>query len=203
MALRLYQTPISLKLLKEKSYFQRLGEILHFSIGALLLKENIFTINEETLIGILAKALFLYPEPLPERERLKEEAFKILKSAIQSEDWRVLQSIFTDAEALYQEIEGYFAEEDKILRPDFLILKKDILYLLEFKLRKEDFQKDQIILYRRFLSSLYPQRRVKLYLLTFIPFRFILFEENLKEGLKNEIPKLLHTTQLPLFEKFN
>ncbi|BAU23227.1 hypothetical protein THC_0840 [Caldimicrobium thiodismutans] len=203
MALRLYQSPISLKLLQEKSYFQRLGEILHFSIEALLLKEDIFTINEETLAKLVAKALFLYPEPLLERERLKEEALKILKSAIQSEDWRALQNIFKDAEAFYQEIEGYFAEENKILRPDFLIFKKDILYLLEFKLRKEDFQKEQVRLYQKFLNSLYPQRRVKLCLLTFLPFKFILFEENLKESSKDADQKLLNTTQLPLFEKFN
>lgn len=202
MALRWRQSEFSLKLLQEKGFFQRLGEILHFSFGELLLKRDKIFFDDETLTRAVGKALFLYPEPLPEREALKEEALKILKSASLSRDWRVLKNLLKKSKALYREVEGYFAGEDKVLRPDFILIQEGEVYLLEFKLRKEDLQEEQLELYQRFLESLFPQRKIRLCLLTFIPFQLKFFEKQ-EEGLSHEAPKLLYTTQLSLFEEFN
>ncbi len=199
---RWHQSEFSLKLLQEKGFFQRLGEILHFSFGELLLKREEITFDDENLTKAVGRALFLYPEPLPEREALKEEALKILKSISLSRDWRVLQNLLKKSKALYREVEGYLAGEDKVLRPDFILVQEREIYLLEFKLRKEDLQEEQLKLYQRFLELLFPQWEIRLCLLTFIPFQLKFFKKP-EEGLSHEASKLLHTTQLSLFEEFN
>lgn len=191
-----------LKLLQEKDYPQRLGEILHFSLGHLC-ANHLFYPKEGELLCLLEKALTLYTPLYQEREALKSEALIILKESIESPKWEKFVQLFSNSLAIYREIEGFYAPKNILLRPDLLVFKKEEIILWEFKLRKRDFKEEQLLHYKEFLQVFYPKIKKTFYLLTFIPFDFEILEERGGEPIKDGDKNFSYPTQLTLFKNFS
>uniref|UniRef100_A0A7V5XHI8 PD-(D/E)XK endonuclease-like domain-containing protein n=1 Tax=Thermodesulfobacterium geofontis TaxID=1295609 RepID=A0A7V5XHI8_9BACT len=210
MALKLNQSKVSLRLLKEKSDSIILGEILH-NIWELFLihKEDIFSLpldSEELKSKIeiyIKKALASYQEPLPQRKLLSERAFNIIEKILKSEEFKKFSDFFKGDEvlAIYREPEGFFTKEDQIqdLRPDLIIKKRDEWIILEFKLHSE-FEESQLERYFSLLKKVFPNDNIKAYLVSFEPFKIEL--KYCKISKPNE-PSSSHPTQLSLFKNLN
>jgi hypothetical protein len=210
MALKFNQSKVSLRLLKEKSDSIILGEILH-NIWELLLihKENIFSLpldSEELKSKIetyIKKALASYQEPLPQRKYLSERAFNIIENMFKSEEFQKFKELFIEDEvlAVYREPEGFFAEEDQIqdLRPDLIIKKPNEWIILEFKLHGE-FEESQLERYFSLLKKVFPNDNIKVYLISFEPFKIELKYCKIS---KPDEPSSPHPVQLSLFKNPN
>jgi len=192
MALKFFQKRPQTRFLHGKTSPQRLGEILHFIVEALLVKAK-WEPKDEELRLLTERALALYPEPLLERKRLEEEALRIISQALQSRAWQELRTLLKDSREVYPEIEGYFKRAGQSLRPDLLLFTPEKIFLIEIKLRKEDYRPEQTLLYSQFLKALYPQKKILLLLISLLPFEVFTYET----------PGLSHTTQLSLFEELN
>ncbi|MGC8965592.1 MAG: hypothetical protein ACP5KO_02140 [Caldimicrobium sp.] len=205
MPLKFYQKREILKTLQEKTTYQRLGEILHFLIEHLLY-QKIFNPSREELKILITKAISFNQELLSEREFLEEKAYNILSKALKSEAWKFLKDLLSEPSEIYYEIEGFYQKENQGLRPDLLIVKNSVLYLIEIKLHQEDLKEEQINLYLSFLKELYPSNPIKVYLLTLEPFKLTLLQEIKAEGETHTTygnKGLFHSTQLSIFEKFS
>uniref|UniRef100_A0A7V4N3W7 PD-(D/E)XK endonuclease-like domain-containing protein n=1 Tax=Thermodesulfobacterium geofontis TaxID=1295609 RepID=A0A7V4N3W7_9BACT len=213
MVLKLNQSKVSLRLLKEKSDSIILGEILH-NIWELLLihRENIFSLpsNSEELKSkietYIKKALASYQEPLSQRKYLLERAFDIIEKMLKSEEFKKFGELFKKDEvlAIYREPEGFFAEENQIqdLRPDLIIKKRDEWIILEFKLHGE-FEESQLERYFSLLKKVFPNDNIKAYLVSFEPFKIELKYLKYCEISKPNEPSSSHPTQLSLFKNLN
>lgn len=201
MALSIQLAPVKLKFLQDITYAQRLGEILHFSLSQLLI-EGLKAVEKEYLDCLLNRALAYYPEPLPERERLRAQANNILKQMLRSEDWSMLVTLLEGAHALYKEPEAFSSLQEALLRPDFLIEKEGEWILLEFKLREEDFKPAQMEKYIELLREIDGTKRILAYLVSLDPFKLKLYKIY-PEEIHHERQGLSHTSQLTLFKEFS
>jgi len=204
MPLKLYQRKELPKTFEERTYPQRLGETLHYLLENLI-AQKIFKINEKEMENLIKKALSLYPEPLSERNLLEKEAQRILKEILENPSWKNLNFLLKNTK-IFTEIEGFLKAKNTFLRPDLIAFGEREIFLMEIKLRKEDYSPEQIELYSLFLQTLFPEKILKIYLITLLPFFEVtlLAEIPPKEVRKKDAEKgLLNTTQLPLFKNLN
>ncbi len=199
MPFKFYQNISFLNSLQEKAFHLQLGEILHFILGTLCVKRN-FEPSSEELNLLIEKALFLYTHPFQAREDLKTEALKILFEVFSIPRWGEFAKILKDCTAIFREIEVFSGPENQLLRPDLLAFKEREVLLWEFKLRRKDFKEEQIIFYKSFLDKLYPNKKKRFYLLTFVPFDFEMIVESGGFDFKYDTKEFSHPTQLTLFK---
>ncbi len=209
MSLKFYLKKATLKALQEKTTPQILGEILHFIIEHLLFEKN-FNPKDEELSVLIRKAHTKAIEIISEKTELEDKTKKIMNNLLRSQAWKELQKLFSRAEEIYWEIEGFSKEKNQILRPDLLIIDKKTLNLLEIKLHKEDLKEEQIDLYLSFLTEIYKDQEIRAYLLSLDPPELILLREIKREIKKEGESQLYHgtkglsySTQLSLFEKLD
>ncbi len=198
MPVKLNQSKVSLKLLKEKSDSIILGEILHYIWESFLTsKKEIFHLYADSeefkniVENYIKKALASYPEPLAQRRYFFKKAKEIIESIFRSEEFKKFKELIReDNLSIYKETEGFFEEENQIqdLRPDIIIRKPKECIVFEFKLHG-DFDKTQLKKYFTLLKKVFPDDNIKVYLISFEPF---------KVELIYDFPS--HPTQLPLFE---
>jgi len=205
MPLKVYQRKEYPKTFGDRSYPQRLGETLHYLLENLI-AQKIFKLNEKKIENLVKKALALYPEPLSERNLLEKEAQRILTEILESPSWKNLSSLLKNSKKIFTEIEGFLKAKCAFLRPDLIAFGEKEVFLMEIKLKKEDFSPEQIELYSLFLQTLFPERLLKIYLITLLPF----FEVSLLAELppkdvreKDAEKRLSNITQLPLFKNLN
>ncbi len=209
MSIIFHQSKVSLKLFKEKDEKIILGEILHFVYETFLTELSSFiTRSEEDLLSLfqnlLKKALAYYQEPLPQRKKIFDSAFSLLKEHIFSKDFQFLQQLCQDSEP-FPEVSIFEKTATEVceFRPDLILKKKKNLFLFEFKLHEE--KGKQIEKYVSLLQKLFPDATIKAYLVYFEPFKIEKKGEwklriNLSEGSSYE--SLPHPTQLQLFKNF-
>lgn len=184
----------------EKYFLQRLGEILHFSLGYILIHYRCLEgFETETIIQ---RALLFYPYLSEKSKSLMVEADKILRNIIQNPTFSDLIKLVKDAKDIYTEIEIYSKDENKFYRPDFLIDRENFLIVLEFKLREEDFSEAQVEKYVLLLKDLFgPTTGIHAYLVTFLPFKIKLCKKIEPAQGFYGTERLSHTSQLPLFKE--
>lgn len=202
MPLKFKQNISLLNFLQEDNNPLKLGQILHFCLSHLCIN-LFFNPKEKDLLPLIEKALCLYTRSYQERETLKLEALRILKEALWSSKWKRFAQLFSNSQAIYRELEGFYGLQNILLRPDLLVFKKEEIILWEFKLRKSDFKEEQLLHYKEFLQVFYPKIKKTLYLLTFIPFDFEILEEIGGDSIKDGDKDLSYTTQLTLFENLS
>jgi hypothetical protein len=202
MPVKLNQGKVSLKLLKEKSDFIILGEILHHIWEIFLVsKREIFFFSPDSekfnnLVKVyIKKALASYPEPLPQREILSEKAFRIIKNIFKSEEFKKFKEILKSNKilAIYREPEGFLEENGKLqeFRPDIVIKMSDGWIVFEFKLHGET-DKAQLSNYLSLLKKIFPDDNIRIYLISFEPFKVELIYDFTS-----------YPTQLSLFKNLN
>ncbi|MEZ0344312.1 MAG: hypothetical protein ABWJ99_05885 [Caldimicrobium sp.] len=208
MPLKFYQKKTALKALQEKTTPQILGEILHFLLEHLLFEKK-FQPSDKDLELLIKKPLSGLIEVFSEKSFLEEKAKEIMINVLKSQAWENLKKLFSSVEEIYYEIEGFYKEENQILRPDLLTINDKTLNLFEIKLHKEDLREDQIELYLSFLREIYPHYEIRAYLFSLDPPELTLVKE-IKGEIKKEGESQIHhgskslfySTQLSLFEKF-
>lgn len=209
MPVKLNQSKVSLRLLKEKDDSIILGEILHYIWEILLTYNNIFSLSSDSeefkdkIKTYIKKALASYQEPLPQRKYLSERVLEIIERIFKSEDFKKLNELFKKDKVLsiYREPQGFFIEEDQIqdLRPDLIIRKPDEWVILEFKLHGE-FREEQLEKYFSLLKRISPDDNISVYLISFEPFKIEL--KYCKANKLNE-SSYSHPIQLSLFKNLN
>ncbi len=200
MPVKLNQSKVSLRFLKEKSDPMILGEILHYIWELLLISKE----NKNQIETYAKKALASYQEPLPQRSYFLERAKEIIENMFKSEEFKKLSELFEKDKvlAIYREPEGFFIEEDQIhdLRPDLIIRKSDEWIILEFKLHGK-FEEAQLERYFSLLKKMFPNDNIKIYLVSFEPFKVEL--KYCKTIDKLDESSFSHPTQLSLFKDLN
>ncbi|PMP68640.1 MAG: hypothetical protein C0190_01390 [Thermodesulfobacterium geofontis] len=200
MPVKLNQSKVSLRFLKEKSDPMILGEILHYIWELLLISKE----NKNQIETYAKKALASYQEPLPQRSYFLERAKEIIENMFKSEEFKKLSELFEKDKvlAIYREPEGFFIEEDQIhdLRPDLIIRKSDEWIILEFKLHGK-FEEAQLERYFSLLKKMFPNDNIKVYLVSFEPFKVEL--KYCKTIDKLDESSFSHPTQLSLFKDLN
>ncbi|QJA06589.1 hypothetical protein FVE67_07175 [Thermosulfurimonas marina] len=155
MKIRLRQLRRPLRLLGERDRETLLGELAHLTLY--------FLKDPRDLEGPLSRALALYPEPFPEREALRSRLREVLSRALSHP--RMAEYFSSEGEDLR---EREFLKKGKkgleSLRPDRILLKKDEVLVLEYKLHRpkekrlyEDYQK-QLKEYLEGLREVFPGR---------------------------------------------
>ena len=210
MPVKLNQGKVSLRLLKEKTDYIILGEILHYIWENLLIEgKDFFSLSPDSeefkkkVEIYIKKALAFYQEPLPQRKNISEKVKEIIEKIFKSSEFRNFKELIKkeDIVAIYREPEGFFKEDSDFLdlRPDIIIKKKDEWIILELKLHKE-FDKTQLENYYTLLKKIFPNDNIKVYLISFEPFKVELIyyqKVNIDEKMSS------YPTQLPLFKNFN
>ena len=210
MPVKLNQGKVSLRLLKEKTDYIILGEILHYLWENLLIEgKDFFSLSPDSeefkkkVELYIKKALAFYQEPLPQRKNISEKVKEIIEKIFKSNEFRNFKELIKkeDIVAIYREPEGFFKEDSDFLdlRPDIIIKKKDEWIILELKLHKE-FDKTQLENYYTLLKKIFPNDNIKVYLISFEPFKVELIyyqKVNIDEKMSS------YPTQLPLFKNFN
>lgn len=200
MPLNLMINSKPLKDLHQKTFSQRLGEILHFCLGYML-SHSSFDLSKKEIQSIINKALIYHPEPLEDRAHLINEASKILQNIRKANLWKDLQNLLADKTLIYRELEGYFSSKEKLLRPDLLVKGDREWLLLEFKLREEQLSEEQLTLYCSFLKTIFPDHTIKVYAVIFQPPKLKFLRALSPTGDYYESPSLPRTTQLSLFKE--
>ncbi len=181
MPIKLNQSKVSLRLLKEKNDHIILGEILHYIWELILIsKKEIFSISPDSeefknkIRLYIQKALAFYQEPLPQRQALLERALEKIEKIFKSEEFKSFKELIEKdkIEAIYKEPEGFFYENEQFqgLRPDIIIKKSNEWIILEFKLHKK-FDEVQLKRYLSLLKKMFPNDNIKVYLISFEPFK--------------------------------
>ncbi|MBO8144151.1 MAG: PD-(D/E)XK nuclease family protein [Thermodesulfobacterium sp.] len=210
MPVKLNQGKVSLRVLKEKTDYIILGEILHYIWENFLIAgKDFFSLSPDSeefkkkVEIYIKKALAFYQEPLPQRKNISEKVKKIIEKIFKSNEFRKFKELIKkeDIVAIYREPEGFFKEDSDFLdlRPDIIIKKKDEWIILELKLHKE-FDKTQLENYYTLLKKIFPNDNIKVYLISFEPFKVELIyyqKANVDEKMSS------YPTQLPLFKNFN
>lgn len=205
MPLKVYQRREPPQTLGKRTYFQRLGEILHYLLENLI-TQKIFKLNEKEIDTLIKKALALYPELLSERNLLEKEAQRILTKILESPSWKTLVSLLKNTQKIFTEIEGFLKAKSTFLRPDIIVFGERGVFLMEIKLKEEDFNPEQVELYSLFLQTLFPEKVLKIYLITLLPsFEISLLAEIPPREVREKDAKkgLFSTTQLSLFKNLN
>lgn len=211
MPVKFNQSKVSLRLLKEKSDSIILGEILHYIWEYFLIsKEKFFSLSsgsedfKNKIESYVKKALASYPEPLPQRKYLLERATEIIENIFKNEEFKKFNEVFKKDKflAIYREPEGFFIEEDQIhdLRPDLIIRKPNEWIIFEFKLHGE-FEEAQLERYFSLLKKMFPNDNIKVYLISFEPFKIEL--KYSKTINKLDESSFSHPTQLSLFKNLS
>jgi len=210
MPVKLNQGKVSLRLLKEKTDYIILGEILHYIWENFLIAgKDFFSLSPDSeefkkkVELYIKKALAFYQEPLPQRKNISEKVKEIIEKIFKSNEFGNFKELIKkeDIVAIYREPEGFFKEDSDFLdlRPDIIIKKKDEWIILELKLHKE-FDKTQLENYYTLLKKIFPNDNIKVYLISFEPFKVELIyhqKVNVDEKMSS------YPTQLPLFKNFN
>lgn len=117
MPIKLNQSKVSLRLLKEKNDHIILGEILHYIWELILIYEKeIFSISPDSeefknkIKLYIQKALAFYQEPLPQRQVLLEKALEIIEKIFKSKEFKSFKELIEKdkIEAIYKEPEVFF-----------------------------------------------------------------------------------------------
>ncbi|MDF2952991.1 MAG: hypothetical protein OD816_000236 [Thermodesulfobacterium sp.] len=210
MPVKLNQGKVSLRVLKEKTDYIILGEILHYIWENFLIAgKDFFSLSPDSeefkkkVEIYIKKALAFYQEPLPQRKNISEKVKEIIEKIFKSSEFRNFKELIKkeDIVAIYREPEGFFKEDSDFLdlRPDIIIKKKDEWIILELKLHKE-FDKTQLENYYTLLKKIFPNDNIKVYLIFFEPFKVELIyyqKANVDEKMS------FYPAQLPLFKNFN
>ncbi|HEA84208.1 MAG TPA: hypothetical protein ENI03_02885 [Thermodesulfobacterium geofontis] len=210
MPVKLNQGKVSLRVLKEKTDYIILGEILHYIWENFLIAgKDFFSLSPDSeefkkkVELYIKKALAFYQEPLPQRKNISEKVKEIIEKIFKSNEFGNFKELIKkeDIVAIYREPEGFFKEDSDFLdlRPDIIIKKKDEWIILELKLHKE-FDKTQLENYYTLLKKIFPNDNIKVYLISFEPFKVELIyyqKANVDEKMSS------YPTQLPLFKNFN
>ncbi|MCS7150108.1 MAG: hypothetical protein RMI93_05155 [Caldimicrobium sp.] len=188
-----------LRVLHQRTFSQRLGEILHFCLGSIL-SLRAFDPSEKEIQSLINKALAYHHEPLEDRVHLRDEASKILQNIQKANLWKDLQNLLENKFPIYRELEGYFGLEEKLLRPDLLAKGDREWLLLEFKLKEEQLNEEQLTLYCSFLKTIFPDHTIKVYAVIFQPPKLKFIKALSPTRDYHESPSLPRTTQLSLFK---
>ncbi len=132
MRLRIYQQKRALGLLGERDEERQLGEMAHLALYFL----EAFTGSLEELERAVDRALALYAEPLPEREKYREKLLKVLSQALaQPEIARFFAPGLSDLREHPFLLEAKRGEGPKVYRPDRVLFLPEGPVVLEYKLR--------------------------------------------------------------------
>ncbi len=129
---RIYQQKRALRLLGERDEERQLGEMAHLALYFL----EAFTGSLEELERAVDRALALYAEPLPEREKYRERLLEILVRAFERPE---IAHFFAPGLSDLREqpfiLKGADREGPEVHRPDRVIFFPEGPVVLEYKLR--------------------------------------------------------------------
>lgn len=185
----------------EKENHQRLGEILHFSLSYILFNHQL--LNELNPDNIVTRALLHSRSSPYNLTTIAYSAETIIENILNNPHLKELLDLVRDAKQIYSEIEIFASDDNRSYRPDFIIEKDNLLILLEFKLREEDFSEDQLKRYIELLRNLFPQHGLLAYLVTFTPFTLKLLKNLESDKGSHGTQRISHISQLTLFKNLS
>ena len=116
MPVKLNQGKVSLRLLKEKTDYIILGEILHYIWENFLIAgKDFFSLSPDSeefkkkVELYIKKALAFYQEPLPQRKNISEKVKEIIEKIFKSNEFGNFKELIKkeDIVAIYREPEGF------------------------------------------------------------------------------------------------